>query len=72
MNLKSGRIEGFEGYSHFNSLKDLYTHVEVWLAVKIKKFSKEALVGCKPHRYVLGNGEIITMIGWTRRISFGR
>jgi hypothetical protein len=54
--LKSGRIEGFEGYSHFNSLKDFNTHVEVWLAVGSKKFSKEELVGCKPQCYVLGNG----------------
>ena len=47
MNLKSGRIEGFEGYSQFNSVKEFNTHVEMWLAVKKQEFSKGELVGLK-------------------------
>ena len=47
MNLKSGRIEGFEGYSQFKSVKEFNTHVEMWLAVKKQEFSKGELVGLK-------------------------
>jgi hypothetical protein len=47
VNLKSGRIEGFEGYSQFNSVKEFNTHVEIWLAVKKHEFSKGELVGLK-------------------------
>ncbi|MDQ1000530.1 hypothetical protein QFZ28_000930 [Neobacillus niacini] len=47
MNLKSGRIEGFEGYSQFNSVKEFNTHIEMWLAVKKQEFSKGELVGLK-------------------------
>ncbi|MEH7115232.1 hypothetical protein V7124_23155 [Neobacillus niacini] len=47
MNLKSGRIEGFEGYSQFKSVKEFNTHIEMWLAVKKQEFSKGELVGLK-------------------------
>ncbi|NWQ43410.1 hypothetical protein MLOOGBEN_22180 [Bacillus sp. EB106-08-02-XG196] len=47
MNLKSGRIEGFEEYSQFKSVKEFNTHVEMWLAVKKHEFSKGELVGLK-------------------------
>ena len=47
MNLKSGKIEGFEGYSQFKSVKEFNTHVEMWLAVKKNEFSKGELVGLK-------------------------
>jgi N-acetylglutamate synthase-like GNAT family acetyltransferase len=47
MNLKSGRIEGFEGYSQFKSMKEFNTHIEMWLAVKKQEFSKGELVGLK-------------------------
>jgi hypothetical protein len=47
VNLKSGRIEGFEGYSQFKSVKEFNTHVEMWLAVKKQEFSKGELVGLK-------------------------
>ena len=47
MNLKSGRIEGFEGYSQFKSVKEFNKHVEMWLAVKKQEFSKGELVGLK-------------------------
>ena len=47
MSLKSGKIEGFEGYSQFKSVKEFNTHVEMWLAVKKQEFSKGELVGLK-------------------------
>ncbi|MEH7254629.1 hypothetical protein V7111_21190 [Neobacillus niacini] len=47
MNLKSGRIEAFEQYSQFTSVKEFNTHVEMWLAVKKQEFSKGELVGLK-------------------------
>ncbi|MFJ5762872.1 hypothetical protein ACIQAA_27895 [Neobacillus sp. NPDC093182] len=47
MNLKFGSIEGFEGYSHFKSVKEFNTHKEMWLAVKKHEFSKGELVGLK-------------------------
>ncbi|WP_260631803.1 hypothetical protein [Neobacillus niacini] len=43
MNLKSGRIECFEGYSQFKSLKEFNTHIEMWLVVKKDEFSKGEL-----------------------------
>ncbi|WP_066259506.1 hypothetical protein [Neobacillus drentensis] len=45
--LKSGNIEGFEQFSQFSSLKELNTHIEMWLAVHKHDFSKGALVGLK-------------------------
>lgn len=45
MNLKSGRIEGFEGYS--KSVTEFNTHIEMWLAVNKHEFSKGELVGLK-------------------------
>jgi hypothetical protein len=47
MNLKSGKIEGFEQYSQFTSLKEFNTHIEMWLAVKKGDFSKGELVALK-------------------------
>ncbi|MFS0777716.1 hypothetical protein ABC255_17165 [Neobacillus sp. 3P2-tot-E-2] len=47
MNLKSGRIQGFEEYSQFKSVKEFNTHIEMWLAVKKDEFSKGELVGLK-------------------------
>jgi hypothetical protein len=47
VNLKSGRIEGFEGYSQFKSVKEFNSHIEMWLAVKKQEFSKGELVGLK-------------------------
>ncbi|MCS0673662.1 hypothetical protein [Cytobacillus firmus] len=47
MNLKSGRIEHFEGYSQFENLKEFNAHVEMWLSVHKEKFSKGELVGLK-------------------------
>jgi hypothetical protein len=47
VNLKSGRIEGFEGYSQFKSVKEFNTHVEMWMALKKQEFSKGELVGLK-------------------------
>jgi N-acetylglutamate synthase-like GNAT family acetyltransferase len=47
MNLKSGRIEGFEGYSQFKNVKEFNTHIEMWLAVKKVEFSKGELLGLK-------------------------
>ncbi|MEH7495164.1 hypothetical protein [Neobacillus niacini] len=47
MNLKSGRIEGFEEFSQFKSVKEFNTHIEMWLAVKKDEFSKGELVGLK-------------------------
>ncbi|PGY12684.1 hypothetical protein [Bacillus sp. AFS031507] len=45
--LKSGNIEGFEQFSQFTSLKELNTHIEMWLAKHKQDFSKGALVGLK-------------------------
>ncbi|MBN8200985.1 MULTISPECIES: hypothetical protein [Bacillaceae] len=47
MNLKSGSIEQFEGYSQFKDLTEFNAHVEMWLSVHKKKFSKGELVGLK-------------------------
>ena len=45
--LKSGNIEGFEQYSQFGSLKELNTHIELWLTDHKHDFSKGELVGFK-------------------------
>lgn len=45
--LKSGNIEGFEKFSQFSSLKELNTHIEMWLAVHKHDFSKGELIGLK-------------------------
>ncbi|MED3561754.1 hypothetical protein [Bacillus xiapuensis] len=47
MHIKSGNIEGFEQYSQFSSLKEFNTHMEMWLSVHKKDFSKGELVGLK-------------------------
>lgn len=47
MTIKSGVIEGFEGYSQFGSLKEFNVHLEMWLAVYKHDFSKGELVGLK-------------------------
>ncbi|MBI0579148.1 hypothetical protein IEC97_17395 [Neobacillus cucumis] len=47
MQIKSGKIEGFEQYSQFSSLKEFNTHLEMWLAIHKKDFSKGELVGLK-------------------------
>lgn len=47
MNLKSGQVEQFEGYSQFSSLTEFNHHVEMWLAVNKEVFSKGELVGLK-------------------------
>jgi hypothetical protein len=60
MNLKSGRIGGFEGYSQFKNVKEFNTHIEMWLAVKKHEFSKGELIGLKrTDRYVLKTGEVM-------------
>jgi len=45
--LKSGNTEGFKQFSQFSSLKELNTHIEMWLAVYKHDFSKGELVGFK-------------------------
>lgn len=47
MTIKSGVIEGFEGYSQFSSLEEFNRHFEMWLAVNKHDFSKGELVGLK-------------------------
>ncbi|TCN22603.1 hypothetical protein [Mesobacillus foraminis] len=47
MKIKSGIIDQFEHYSHFASLKEFNTHMELWLAVYKYEFSKGELVGLK-------------------------
>ncbi|MGV2942525.1 hypothetical protein AB5I83_23480 [Mesobacillus sp. LC4] len=47
MTIKSGVIEGFEGYSQFGSLEEFNRHLEMWLAVHKYDFSKGELVGLK-------------------------
>ncbi|MGZ4160544.1 MAG: hypothetical protein ACXVNF_07085, partial [Neobacillus sp.] len=47
MNIKSGKIEGFEQYSQFNNLKDFNNHFELWLVELKHEFSKGELVGLK-------------------------
>ncbi|MFJ7727876.1 hypothetical protein ACIQXV_17155 [Neobacillus sp. NPDC097160] len=47
MNLKSGKIEGFEQFSQFESLKEFNHHIEKWLLEHKTDFSKGELVGLK-------------------------
>jgi hypothetical protein len=47
MNLKSGQINQFEGFSQFTSLKEFNTHMEKWLVVNKYDFTKGELVGLK-------------------------
>jgi N-acetylglutamate synthase-like GNAT family acetyltransferase len=47
MNIKSGRIEGFEQYSQFSGLKEFNSHLEMWLSDHKQKFSKGELIGLK-------------------------
>lgn len=47
MNIQSGKIEQFETYSQFTSLKDFNTHFELWLTEKKQAFSKGELIGLK-------------------------
>jgi hypothetical protein len=47
MNLKSGKIEGFEPYSQFSTVKEFNTHLEMWLLEGKNQFSKGELVGLK-------------------------
>jgi hypothetical protein len=47
MSHKSGRIEQFESFSLFTSLKQFNTHLEMWLATFKHEFSKGELVGLK-------------------------
>lgn len=47
MTIKSGVIEGFEGYSQFGSLEEFNRHLEMWLAIHKYDFSKGELVGLK-------------------------
>jgi len=47
MNIKSGKIESFESYSQFGSLKDFNNHVEMWMVDCKKEFTKGELVGLK-------------------------
>lgn len=47
MNLKSGKIEGFEQFSLFQSLKEFNHHMEMWMLEYKDEFSKGELVGLK-------------------------
>ncbi|RHW41978.1 hypothetical protein D1B31_04860 [Neobacillus notoginsengisoli] len=47
MSIKSGKIEGFEQFSQFSSLKEFNTHMEMWLALHKHDFAKGELVGLK-------------------------
>jgi hypothetical protein len=47
VNIKSGKIEGFEQYSPFTTLKEFNTHLEMWLVECKDHFSKGELVGLK-------------------------
>lgn len=47
MNLKSGKVEGFEQFSQFTSLKEFNTHIEMWMLECKKEFTKGELVGLK-------------------------
>ncbi|MCM3570137.1 hypothetical protein [Neobacillus mesonae] len=47
MNLKSGNIERFEEFSQFGSLTEFNHHLEMWLSVHKKDFSKGELIGLK-------------------------
>lgn len=47
MNLKSSKIESFEQYSQFTSLKEFNTHMEQWLLDYKNEFTKGERVGIK-------------------------
>lgn len=47
MRIKSGVIEGFEGYSQFSSLEDFNHNLEMWMSVHKRDFTKGELVGLK-------------------------
>jgi hypothetical protein len=47
MCIKSGKIEGFEQYSQFESLKEFNHHMEMWMLDYKTEFSKGELVGLK-------------------------
>lgn len=46
-NMKSGSIEGFEQFSQFASLKELNTHMKMWLSEHKHDFSKGEMIGIK-------------------------
>ncbi|MGG5255380.1 hypothetical protein ACQYAD_18295 [Neobacillus sp. SM06] len=47
MKMKSGKIEQFESYSQFKTLKEFNDHFEMWLAEKKQDFSKGEWIGLK-------------------------
>ena len=47
MNLKSGVVQQFEHFSHFQSLTEFHHHMEMWLVDYKREFSKGELVGLK-------------------------
>jgi N-acetylglutamate synthase-like GNAT family acetyltransferase len=47
MNIKSGKIDGFEQYSQFSSLKEFNTHMEMWLLEVKQELTKGERVGLK-------------------------
>jgi hypothetical protein len=47
MTIKSGVIEGFEGYTQFGSLEEFNHHLEMWMAAHKHDFTKGELVGLK-------------------------
>ncbi|MDQ0200305.1 hypothetical protein [Neobacillus ginsengisoli] len=47
MHLKSGKVEGFEQYSQFTSLKEFNSHFESWMLDYKHEFTKGELAGLK-------------------------
>jgi hypothetical protein len=47
MTIKSGVVEGFEGYSQFTSLGEFNNHLEMWMVEHKKDFTKGELIGLK-------------------------
>lgn len=47
MNLKSGKVEEFEQFSQFKTLKEFNSHFEMWLLEYKTNFTKGELVGLK-------------------------
>jgi len=47
MNLKTGSIVQFKGYSRFSSLKEFNTHFELWMSKVKDELSKGELVALK-------------------------
>ena len=43
MNLKSGAVQQFEHFSHFQSLTEFHHHMEMWLVNYKQDFSKGEL-----------------------------